>query len=195
MRTTRITIAALVAAAAMAMSAGAYAQSGPPCPGGGPGMMGWGGGPGMMGWGGGPGARGYGGPRGGHGPGPGAASGDPRGFGPGAGPAANADLRLGYLKGELKITGDQQAAFDAYAASVKKSAANMETFRAAMFQTQNVSDRITQRAELMKQRAGDMEAVGSALKGLYAVLTPEQKSIAEANMGPRFGRGGPGRYY
>jgi hypothetical protein len=149
----------------------------------------------MMGWGGGPDARGYGGPRGGHGPGPGAAWGGPPGFGPGAGPAANADLRLGYLKDEFKITGDQQAAFDAYAASVKKSAANMETFRAAMFQTQTASDRITQRAELMKQRAGDMEAVGSALKSLYGVLKPEQKAIADASMGPRFGRGGPGRYY
>jgi hypothetical protein len=159
-------------------------------------MMGWGGGPGMMGWGGGPGARAYGGPRG-NAPGPGAAWGGPRGFGPGAGPAANADLRLGYLKDELKITSDQQAVFDAYAASVKKSAANMETFRAAMFQTQNASDRITQRAELMKQRAGDMEAVGLSLKGLYAVLTPEQKTIADANFGPRFGGGprGPGRYY
>ena len=199
MRTTRVAIAAVVAAAAMAISAGAYAQAGPPCVGGGPGMMGWGGGPGMLGWGNGngPGPRAGAGPRG-NGPGPGAAWGGPRGFGPGAGPAANADLRLAYLKNELKITSEQQAAFDAYAASVKKSAANMEAFRAAMFQTQtqNPSDRIAERAEHMKQRVGDMEAVGTALKGLYAVLTPEQKTIADANMGGRFGGGrGPGRYY
>ena len=190
MRTTRITLAAAVAAAVMAISAGAYAQAGPPCFGGGPGMMGWGGGPGMMGWGGGPGPGAGAGPRG-YGPGPGAASGGPRGFGPGAGPAANAELRLAYLKNELKITGEQQAAFDAYAASVKKSAAAMEGFRATMFQTQNATDRLAQRAEHMKQRAADIESVGTAMKDLYAVLTPEQKTIADASLGPRFGAGGP----
>jgi hypothetical protein len=161
-------------------------------------MMGWGGGPG---WGAGGGPRGYGpgagaGPRSGYGPG--AAAGGPRGFGPGAGPAANAELRLAYLKNELKITGEQQAAFDGYAAAVKKNAASMEAFRTAMFQTQEPADRINQRAEHMKQRASDMESVSGALKDLYAVLTPEQKTIADASMGPRVGQGrgrGYGRWY
>jgi hypothetical protein len=193
-----MTLAAAVAAAMMAVSAGAYAQAGPYCFGGGPGMMGWGGGPG---WGAGAGPRGGYGPGAGAGPragyGPGAASGGPRGFGPGAGPAANAELRLAYLKNELKITGEQQAAFDSYAAVLNKNAATMEAFRTAMFQTQEPADRFTLRAEHMKQRASDMESMSAALKDLYAVLTPEQKTIADANMGPRFGAGpgrGPGRW-
>jgi hypothetical protein len=204
MGTTRKTLFAAVAAALMAASAGAYAQAGPPCPSGGPGMMGWGGGPGMMGQGSGPGrgARGYGpgagaGPQAGYGPGPRAAQGGPRGFGAAAGPAQNAELRLAYLKNQLNITAEQQPAFDAYATAVKKNAAAMQGFRTVMFQTQDPAERVAKRAEQMKQRAGDMEGVGAALKDLYAVLTPEQKTIADASMGPRFGAGagrGPGRW-
>jgi hypothetical protein len=46
----------------------------------------------------------------------------------------------------------------------------------------------------MKQRASDMESTSTALKDLYAVLTPEQKTIADSSMGPRFGPGA-GRGY
>ena len=63
-------------------------------------------------------------------------------------------------------------------------------------------DRMIQRAELMKQRTASMEAMGTALKDLYAVLTPEQKAVADqhfggwrvAQAGPRggYGPGGGG---
>jgi hypothetical protein len=73
----------------------------------------------------------------------------------------------------------------------------MESFRTVMFQTQEPGDRFSQRAEHMKQRASDMESISTALKDLYAVLTAEQKTIADASTGPRFGAGpgrGPGRW-
>jgi hypothetical protein len=48
----------------------------------------------------------------------------------------------------------------------------------------------------MKQRLAEMENNASALKNLYAVLTPEQKAIADRHFGgfgPRAGAGyGPG---
>ena len=193
MRTNRKMLLGAVAAAVMAVSAGAYAQT-PPCfEGGGPGMM--------MGWGGGPGAgRGYGpgagaGQRGAYGPGPGAALGGPRGAGPAAGPAANAELRLARMKNDLKPAGEQEAAFDAYAQKVKASAAQMEALRAAMFETAaaNPNERFAQRADHMKQRAAQIETVGAAYNDLYAKLTPEQKTIADSYFGGRFAAAGPGR--
>jgi hypothetical protein len=105
-------------------------------------------------------------------------------------------LRLAYLKNELKITADQETAWNAYAANLKANAAAMEGFRNAMFSTQEPVDRMSQRAEHMKARAAGMESMSTALKDLYAVLTPEQKTIADANFGGRFGggpRGGVGR--
>jgi periplasmic protein CpxP/Spy len=191
MKTSSKTIVTTLAAAGFAVLAGAaYAFP----PGGGPG--GYGGGPGAMmgggGWGGGPMMRG-----GGYGPG--------AGFQPGAGPAANADGRLAVLKDTLKITDSQRAAWDAFAAKAKEQAASMTALRAQMTTSAQASapDRITQRTELMKQRAASMDAMGTALKDLYAVFTPEQKTIADqqfggwrvAQAGPRGGYGpgfGPG---
>jgi hypothetical protein len=167
-------------------------------------------GPGMMG------GRGYGpgagqGPCGGvpgsacDGSGPGAAAGGgPRGgFGPGvagANPTERAEARLAFLKNELKITGDQQGAWDAFANQVKSNAAARETLRAqrpALAETP--VERMEQRAERMKVRASHAEAMSGAVKDLYAALTPEQKAIADQHFGgfrtAQAGRGyGRGRW-
>jgi len=175
----------------------------------GPGMMGYGGGgygPGMMGggWGrhGGYGPMmgyGGGGPRGGYGPG--MMGGGPRGgYGPGrgwgqGGPAANADARLSFLKNELAITADQDSAWQAYAKQVKQQAESMQAlFAQAQSQTaQSAPDRLNQRAEFAKQRAANMEAMSTAVKSLYAVLTPEQKAVADQHFGARrFAQNGRG---
>jgi hypothetical protein len=186
MKTSSKTIVTTLAAAGFALLAGAayaFPPGGGPCgAGGGPGMGAWGGGPGMMrggGYGPGPMARGYG---------PGA------GFQPGAGPSANADARLAFLKDTLKITTGQQAAWDAYAAKAKEQANTMVAMRAQMANTpQNAQDRITQRTELMKQRVAGMEGVSTAFKELYETLTPEQKAIADQQVGGgmRFAQAGP----
>lgn len=177
MKTARKTTITTLAAAGFALLAGAayaFPPGAGPCGfGGGPGMGAWGGGPGHMMRGGGPGYRG------GYGPGPGA------GFQPGAGPAANAEARLNFLKEQLKITDGQQAAWDAYAAKAKERAGTMVAMRAQMASTaaQSAPDRIAQRTELMKQRTASMEAMGTAIKDLYEVLTPEQKAIADQQLG------------
>lgn len=190
MKTAHRTMITTLAAAGFALLAGAaYAfppGAGPCGTGGGPGMGAWGGGPGAM-------ARGYGpGMRGGYGPGPRAGA----GFQPGAGPAVNAEARLAFLKDQLKITAEQQAAWDAYAAKAKERAGTMVALRAQMVtaaQVQSGPDRAAQRAEVMKQRAASMETMSAALKDLYDVLTPEQKAIADQAVGGgmRYAQAGP----
>ncbi|MFN7087504.1 MAG: Spy/CpxP family protein refolding chaperone [Burkholderiales bacterium] len=149
----------------------------------GPGMMGYGGGygPGMMGHGGsyGPGMMGYG---------PGAAA--------GVGPVERMDARLSFLKDQLKITAEQQAAWDAYAAQAKAQAAAMEKFfTQPPVAASTPAERIEQRAERAKLRAEQMKAMSAALKDLYAALAPEQKAVADRYFGgPRLSQGGPRGY-
>lgn len=199
MRNTRKIIAGLVTAAALAtVGATAYAF-----PGGGPGSgcaygaqgagpMGGGYGPGMgmMG----------GGPRGGYGPG--MMGGGPRGgFGPGmagaqGNPAANSAARLAFLQKELGITADQESAWQAYAKQVTQQAESMQALRTqATAAAKTAPERLNQRAAFAKQRATHMESMSVALNDLYAVLTPEQKAIADQHFGGgRMGQGGPRGY-
>ena len=157
-------------------------------PGGG---MGWGMGPGngMHGYGMGPGygMHGYGmGPR------------------AGANPAA-AEERLAALKSELGITANQESAWQAIVNNAKQQVENRQAWFAKLREAQpagSAPERLAQRTEIMKQRLTEMQAHTAALKNLYAVLTPEQKLIADKRFGgygPRMGagygqgsRGGPG---
>lgn len=167
-----------VGAAALAMAAVATAQ---PCGGAGAGF-----GPGMGG---------------GFGPGMGMRGGPGMGMGPGHGArgpvdhAAVADGRLAYLKSALKITPAQEGAWDAFATTSKAQAASMDAMREKMWQSgATAPERAAARAEAMQQRATVMAAASKALGSLYAVLTPEQKAVADQNLGPggpfamRFGR-------
>jgi hypothetical protein len=120
-----------------------------------------------------------------------------RGFGPASNPESNADARLAYLKSELKITADQEAAWNAYGSAVKQQAAQMQAFRTAMFNAQTPQDRMTLHGEHAKQRAGRFEALDKSLRDLYGVLTDEQKASADLHLGRmRFGHAGPrGRWH
>jgi len=44
---------------------------------------------------------------------------------------------------------------------------------------ESAPERLSQRAAFMKQRTAHLEAMSAALKSLYTVLTPEQKTIAD----------------
>lgn len=177
-----VALAAGFAAAAGAGNAQPFGGAGPGCPGA------YGAGPGMMGW-----DTGHGmGPRGGYGPGAGHGWMDPRGGGTGFNPGSNAEARLAYLKSELKITAEQEAAWNAYSSAVKQQAADMLAFRTAMFNAQTPQDRVTLHADHAKQRATGFENLDKGLRELYAVLTPEQKTQADLYLGHmRFGQAGP----
>jgi protein CpxP len=196
MMTTRKILSAAIAAAALAATSVYAADSATPgtgwrdCPYGGP-AAGYG-----------PGA-GYG-PRSGYGPGAGRGmTGSGRGgLGWSGNPAALVEGHLAALKVELKITANQENAWKTFTDKARKQAETMPAQRAQMFAHMQATDqpapeRLAQRTEFARQRIANMETMTAAVKDLYAVLTPEQKKIADGllargPMGGPGGMGGPG---
>jgi hypothetical protein len=105
-------------------------------------------------------------------------------------PAAMAESHLSDLKAQLKITSAQDSAWQTFAAQAKAQAASMQAMRAQMQQdTGTAPERMAQRATAMQQRAAGMATMATAFSALYAVLTPEQKAIADQNVGMMSHRG------
>lgn len=174
MKRTYKTIAGVAAVLSLALAATVYAH-----PGGGWGP-GYGMGPGM-------------GPGYGMGMGMGPGMGPGYGMGRGMGPAdmtAAASARTTQLKAELKITSAQETAWKAYETAVAQQAAAMQALRTQMQNTlpgASAPDWAAQREAMFKQRQAGLQAHTAAVKELYAVLTPEQRAIADRNMGPMGG--------
>lgn len=161
------------------------------------------------------------GPGQGYGPGYGPGPGMGRGMGPGGGhgwmgygpmgrgmgpqgygnPSAMADARNAYLKSELNITPAQESAWKAYADLRKQQAVAMQALRTTAQGSAQATapERLELRNQIMKKRQEQMEKTTAAFKDLYAVLTPEQKALADQRVGFHMmgGRGmafgGPGR--
>jgi Spy/CpxP family protein refolding chaperone len=93
----------------------------------------------------------------------------------------NVEDRLAAQKSALKITPEQERAWTAYADVAKKQFESMRTQHEAMWKSAPASS--AERAELhskfMTQRAKEHETLSAAYKDLYAVLTPEQRTIAD----------------
>lgn len=173
MKTTTKIVAGTIAALSLATASAVFAHQGM-----GPGM-GMGAGPGMgMGSGMGHGMRG-----GMHGP----------------ESAAVTAARLSDLKAELKITPTQDNAWQAYATVVQQQAAARESMRTQMqaqmqAQMQEKSaaapvDRSARHEAMSQQREQHFAARSAAVKDLYAVLTPEQKALAEQRLSAMPGHG------
>ena len=97
-----------------------------------------------------------------------------------ADPAAMAEQHLAGAKIELKITADQETAWQTFAGKAKQQAASMQGMRGQMQPMQgSAPDRMSQRAEMMKSRSEQMATMSTALRDLYAVLSPEQKLLAD----------------
>ncbi len=105
------------------------------------------------------------------------------------------DSRLADLKTQLNITTAQDAAWQAFADAAKQQVTGMQAMRAQMqAESGTAPERMAQRASAMQQRAEGMTSMSKALGGLYAVLTPEQKTIADQHfgtMGPHGRHSGP----
>lgn len=139
--------------------------------------------------------------------GPGAGRGA-MGYGPGAGrggmwsnPTAAVEGHLAALKTELKITPDQEMAWQAFTTNARQQADAMIAKRKQMFSqapatTLSAPERMAQRTEFAKQGVASLELMSAAVRDLYAVLTPEQKALADSHLarGPmgRFGGRRPG---
>lgn len=136
----------------------------------------------------------------GPGAGPGPMGGGAMGFGPMgrgmgpqayANPAAAADWRLSGLKSELKITAAQESAWKAFADQAKQQAEAMQALMStAQGRAQATApERLELRNQIMKKRQEQMEKSSVAFKDLYAVLSPDQKALADQRMGMMGGRG------
>jgi len=117
-------------------------------------------------------------------------------------PSARGEQHLADLKGRLNITPAQDSPWQAFADAVKKQAQTMVAMRASMqAPAGTTTERMDQRIAFMKLGLDNMQAVDSAAKQLYAVLTTEQKAAfdqAGRGFGPGRGMGqghfGPGRF-
>lgn len=119
-------------------------------------------------------------------------------------PKAAVEGHLAALKVELKITPDQETAWQAFTGKVRQQADTMIARRAEMKarheQTKgqasavklSAPEQLAQRTERMKRAVAGMESMTVAVKDLYGVLTPEQKTTADKLLarGPMGGFGG-----
>ncbi|MGB7502337.1 MAG: Spy/CpxP family protein refolding chaperone [Azonexus sp.] len=105
------------------------------------------------------------------------------------GPSAMVESRLASLKAELKITADQESAWQAFSGKARQQAETMQAMRGKMQSAAgSAPERMDQRSEMMRQRIGAMDSMSAAMKDLYAVLSPEQKAIADQRFGMMGGR-------
>ncbi len=111
----------------------------------------------------------------------------------GAGQPADAASRLAATKTELKITAEQEPAWQAYEAVVKQQAearqarrTNMQAHMKDPAAAASV-DRAAMRETMQKQRDSELAARDKARQALYGVLSPEQKVVADQRL--RAGQG------
>jgi len=145
---------------------------------------------------------------------PGMGQGQGMGYGPGMGmgmsgmhgrmqgpeTAAAAATRLEAVKAELKITAAQESAWQAFAAVLQQQAVARDAMRAQMQSQMQVpgpnaapADRSAHFESMAKFREEHMAARSAALKDLYAVLTPEQKLVADQRLNVMAGHRMAGR--
>jgi hypothetical protein len=97
------------------------------------------------------------------------------------------DGQLVYIKTELKIAPEQTAAWDAFAAVVRTSVkvhndmmqSEVEAYDDGAIFDKPLPERLAFQITRMEVRLTQLKAVKAAVDGLYAVLTGEQKAVAD----------------
>jgi hypothetical protein len=94
---------------------------------------------------------------------------------------ASAQKHLEELKTQLKLTDNQQAAWQTFSAQVNDQAKSMASMQDKMRdKTQTMPktapEQMAMMAEMMKDRARAMDKMADAVKAFYAALTPEQQT-------------------
>lgn len=93
---------------------------------------------------------------------------------------AKIDQRLARQKEKLKITPDQEAAWQTYSDTMKQTMQRKGVKRGDMAKQQlSAPERIDRQIERLKQRLASLEVMATAMQNLYAQLTPEQRVIAD----------------
>jgi hypothetical protein len=100
---------------------------------------------------------------------------------------AVAEKRLAQFKTELKITAQQEPAWQAFASKATEQAKAMQAQHQQLMQEHDKAgatsvpapERMAQHLDQMKQHLANMESMQASVKNLYAALTPEQRSLAD----------------
>jgi protein CpxP len=91
--------------------------------------------------------------------------------------------RITEMHGQLNITDQQSKQWDAFTATMRDNARKTGQAyrdRAQKLSTMNADDSMKSYAALTQQHAENMQKLSSAFSDLYAVLSPEQKQVADA---------------
>lgn len=113
------------------------------------------------------------------------------------------EQRLAQFKAELKLTAAQEPAWQAFSTKAKEQMAGMKDMQQSKADDAKLSapDRMDQHLAQMTKRMAGMQTMNAAVKDLYAVLTPEQRTAADQHFSHMMGghrggghhMGGPGR--
>jgi hypothetical protein len=88
---------------------------------------------------------------------------------------ANVDARLGYIKNELKITAQQEGAWQVFETAVKTQRAQAR----GPVSAKTAPERADARVARLEQHLAGAKEIAQAVKDLYSKLTPEQKATAD----------------
>lgn len=100
----------------------------------------------------------------------------------GADTSAFAEGRIAFLKAELAITDAQKAAWETYAAALKKNLEGMQAMRQTMLKLMEAKtpvERLDAHIAAMDGRLASLKEVKPALAALYAELSDDQKKKAD----------------
>lgn len=112
-------------------------------------------------------------------------------------PGRHIEGSLAYLKAELKITADQEGAWQKFADVVRENVkARTEMWQSrrqaakepARDERPGATERLDRRLQAMEQNMGMFRNMTNAAKTLYAQLSPEQQALADQMLAPPFER-------
>lgn len=92
------------------------------------------------------------------------------------------DGMLAFIKAELKITTDQESAWQEFSATMRELAqrsAGMRNHAPGSARDLPLSERIDRRLAMMEQGTAHLRQLAEAVKSLYVNLTPEQQQAAD----------------
>ncbi|TXT31916.1 MAG: hypothetical protein FD131_839 [Rhodocyclaceae bacterium] len=93
-------------------------------------------------------------------------------------PEEMASNQMEMLKKSLKLQADQEKPWNAFAGSVEAQAKRMgEMFDEKSDSAKTMPERMDMASKFAKERERSFEEVSKAMKGLYEVLTPEQRKV------------------
>jgi len=91
--------------------------------------------------------------------------------------------RISDLRAQLKITNDQSKQWDAFAQTMRENATKVDQAfhdRSNKLSSMNAVEAMKSYADLSQLHADNMKKLSSAMSDLYAVLSPDQKTVADA---------------